>query len=99
MTDTGGAPSQYLLFDLNGQQVAVTDLQVDDSGRLRSNWVIVGQRLWSDEQTDQMLATAFKFLFENMEKTPDEPEPEPEPEPDLKLPIWQFLSKKLKELW
>lgn len=98
MTDTGGAPSQYLLFDLNGQQVAVTDLQVDDSGRLRSNWVIVGQRLWSDEQTDQMLATAFKFLFENMEKTPDD-EPEPEPEPDLKLPIWQLLSKKLKELW
>lgn len=96
MTDT--APSQYLLFDLNGQQVAVTDLQIDDSGRLRMEWVILGQRLWSDEQTDQMLHTAFKFLFDNIEKTPDDEEQaEPEPEPDLSLPLWRSILNKIKE--
>ena len=101
MTDT--ALSQYLLFDLSGQQVAVTNLEVSPDGRLKSDWVIVGQRLWTDEQTDQMLAQAFKFLFETMEKTPDDEEPEletiPEPEPDINKPIWKTLIHKIKELW
>lgn len=103
MTDPVGAPSQYLLFDLSGQQVAVFNFEVNPDGQLKTDWVIVGNRLWTDEQTDSMLAQAFKFLFENIEKTPDDEEPEletiPEPEPDINKPIWQTLLNKIKELW
>lgn len=98
MTDPVAAPSQFILFDLSGQQVAVTKVEVGPNG-LITEWVIVGQRLWSDQQTDAMLAQAFKFLFENMEKTPDDSDEEPEPEPDLNLPIWRTLLNKIKEIW
>ena len=101
MTEPKTALSQYLLFDLSGQQVAVTDFAVTDQG-LKADWVILGQRIWTDAQTDAMLADAFKFLFEQMETTPDgelELESIPEPEPDIKLPIWQSLLNKIKELW
>lgn len=101
MTNPVGAPSQYMLFDLSGQQVAVTKFEIDPNGKMLTEWVILGTRLWSDEQTEAMLAQAFKFLFENIEKTPfddDEPEPEPEIEPDLNLPIWRTLLNKIKEL-
>jgi hypothetical protein len=92
------APSQYLLFDLSGQQVAVTNFEVTQDGRFKTDWVILGERLWSDDVTDKMLAQAFKFLLENIEKTPDDDEI-PEPEPDLNLPIWRTLLNKIKELW
>ncbi|MNC19659.1 hypothetical protein D3C75_675950 [compost metagenome] len=101
MTDPVAAPSQYILFDLSGQDVAVTNFEIDPNGKLKTEWVILGKRLWSDEQTDAMLAQAFKFLFENIEKNPfEEDEPEvPEPEPDLNKPIWRTLINKIKELW
>ncbi len=101
MIEPTAAPSQYLLFDLSGQQVAVTNFEVTQDGRFKTDWVILGERLWSDEVTDKMLAQAFKFLLENIEKTPDDDDevPEPEPEPDLNLPIWRTLLNKIKELW
>lgn len=103
MTDPVGAPSQYLLFDLSGQQVAVTNFEVTQDGRFKTDWVILGERLWSDDVTDKMLAHAFKFLLENIEKTPDDDEPDiediPHPEPDLNLPIWRTLLHKIKEIW
>lgn len=103
MTDT--ALSQHLLFDLSGQQVAVTKLEVDESGRLKTEWAILGKRLYSDDDTDIMLNQAFKFLFDQMATTPDGEEPELEtvdetpPEPDLKQPIWLTLLHRIKELW
>lgn len=99
MIEPTAAPSQYLLFDLSGQQVAVTNFEVTQDGRFKTDWVILGQRLWSDEVTDKMLAQAFKFLLENIEKTPDDDDEVPEPEPDLNLPIWRTLLNKIKELW
>lgn len=98
MIEPTAAPSQYLLFDLSGQQVAVTNFEVTQDGRFKTDWVILGERLWSDDVTDKMLAQAFKFLLENIEKTPDDDEV-PEPEPDLNLPIWRTLLNKIKELW
>lgn len=98
MIEPKAAPSQYLLFDLSGQQVAVTNFEVTQDGRFKTDWVILGERLWSDDVTDKMLAQAFKFLLENIEKTPDDDEV-PEPEPDLNLPIWRTLLNKIKELW
>lgn len=98
MIEPTAAPSQYLLFDLSGQQVAVTNFEVTQDGRFKTDWVILGERLWSDDVTDKMLAQAFKFLLENIEKTPDDDEI-PEPEPDLNLPIWRTLLNKIKELW
>ena len=99
MIEPTAAPSQYVLFDLSGQQVAVTNFEVTQDGRFKTDWVILGERLWSDEVTDKMLAQAFKFLLENIEKTPDDDDEVPEPEPDLNLPIWRTLLNKIKELW
>lgn len=102
MIEPQSALSQYILFDLSGQDVAVTNFEIDPDGKLKTEWVILGKRLWSDEVTEQMLAQAFKFMLENIEKNPfedDEVPAEPEPEPDLNLPIWRTILNKIKEIW
>jgi hypothetical protein len=108
--EPNAALSQYLLFDFNGQKVAVTDLAVDEKG-LRTNWVIVGEtRHYSDEQTDQLLAQAFKDLFDQMEEFPEmesEPKPVPETEPEPEQPtvpvekpsMWARLCSRVRELF
>lgn len=61
------APSQYILFDLNGQNVAVTDFIVEDSGRFRMTWVVLDkQKKFSDVEIEDMLQDAFAFLFKNI---------------------------------
>lgn len=61
------ALSQYILFDLNGQNVAVTDFVVDDSGRFQMTWVVLDkQKKFSDVEIEDMLQDAFAFLFKNI---------------------------------
>lgn len=61
------ALSQYILFDLNGQNVAVTDFVVDDSGRFRMTWVVLDKKKkFSDDEIEAMLQDAFRFLFKNI---------------------------------
>lgn len=61
------APSQYVLFDLNGQNVAVTDFIVEDDGRFRMTWVVLDkQKKFSDDEIEAMLQDAFRFLFKNI---------------------------------
>lgn len=61
------APSQYILFDLNGQNVAVTDFVVEDNGRFRMTWVVLDkQKKFSDVEIEDMLQDAFAFLFKNI---------------------------------
>lgn len=100
MSEQEASISQYLLFDFNGQKVAVTDLSIDENG-LRTSWVIVGEtRHYSDEETDSLLALAFKDLLDQMEKEPDfEPEPTPEPEPEPEPVIEQPVPKEKPSLW
>jgi hypothetical protein len=61
------APSQYILFDLNGQNVAVTDFVVEDNGRFRMTWVVLDkQKKFSDDEIEAMIQDAFRFLFKNI---------------------------------
>ena len=61
------SPSRYVLFDLGGQNVAVTNLEVAEDGRLQMTWVVLDKvKKYSDDEIDSMLVDAFRFLFENL---------------------------------
>lgn len=62
------AKPDHLLFDLGGQNVAVTDLGIDEQGRLRATWVLLDKkRKYQDDEIEQMLNKAISSILEKAE--------------------------------
>lgn len=61
MTETS---QPYILFDLNGQNIAVTEAGIDDTGQLRCTWVCIDkERKFTNEEIEIMLNRAFQDIL------------------------------------
>lgn len=53
-----------MLFDLSGQNIAVTEAGIDDTGQLRCTWVCMDkERKFSNEEIELMLNRAFQDIL------------------------------------
>jgi len=54
----------YILFDLNGQNIGVTEAGIDDTGNLRCTWVCIDkERKFTTEEIELMLNRAFQDIL------------------------------------